>query len=104
MDLVLSFAFLSSFGIGLISCSNITIYIGGFIELNTTNGGWNSAGILPAVELAKTHINEESNVLKGIHLEVDMKDSKVRIATRTRLTTQDKVMKHFWRGLYNIKY
>lgn len=49
------------------------------MELNTTNGGWNSAGILPAIELAKAHINQNRNVLQGIKLEVDVKDSKVGI-------------------------
>jgi hypothetical protein len=41
------------------------------------NGGWNSAGIWPAIELAKTHINQKQDLLKGIKLEVDIKDSKV---------------------------
>ncbi|KAK3754479.1 hypothetical protein QZH41_018996, partial [Actinostola sp. cb2023] len=76
MDKMCTVLFLLSFGFGLLSCANVSIYIGGFVELNTSLGGWNSAGILPAVELAQRHINEQTNILKGIDLQVDMKDSK----------------------------
>lgn len=76
MESIYRVMFLISFGFCLISCSEITIYIGGFVELST-QGGWNSAGILPAIELATKHINRQPNILKDIELRVDMKDSKV---------------------------
>ena len=77
MDNVCVSVYFFSLCFGLYNCTNVSIYIGAFVELNTTNGGWNSAGIWPAVELARSHINERRDVLRGVSLEVDMKDSKV---------------------------
>lgn len=78
MDNICVTAFVLMLCFGLYSCANMPIYIGGFIDFNTSNGGWNSAGIWPAIELAKLHINRDPDLLKGIKLEVDVKDSKVR--------------------------
>lgn len=55
-----------------------TIYIGGLFGLDTSRGGWNSAGIIPAVQMAFEEINNSSKVLKDYHLELLIKDSQVR--------------------------
>lgn len=55
-----------------------TIYIGGLFGLDTSRGGWNSAGIIPAVQMAFEEINNSSKVLRDYHLELLIKDSQVR--------------------------
>ena len=62
------------------SCqSKETLYIGGLFGLDTTRGGWSSAGIIPAVQMAIDHINNSSEYLKDYHLELLIKDSQVRM-------------------------
>lgn len=54
-----------------------TLYIGGLFGIDTSRGGWNSAGIVPAVQMAIDEINNSSEVLKDYHLELLIKDSQV---------------------------
>ena len=54
-----------------------TLYIGGLFGLDTSRGGWNSAGIIPAVQMAIDEINNSSDILKDYHLELLIKDSQV---------------------------
>lgn len=55
-----------------------TLYIGGLFGLDTSRGGWNSAGIVPAVQMAIDEINNSSDYLRDYHLELLIKDSQVR--------------------------
>lgn len=57
--------------------SKETLYIGGLFGLDTSRGGWNSAGIVPAVQMAIDDINNSSEYLKDYHLELLIKDSQV---------------------------
>ena len=54
-----------------------TLYVGGLFGLDTSRGGWNSAGIIPAVQMAIDEINNSSDILKDYHLELLIKDSQV---------------------------
>lgn len=54
-----------------------TLYIGGLFGIDTSGGGWNSAGIIPAVQMAIDEINNSSEILKDYHLELLIKDSQV---------------------------
>ena len=54
-----------------------TLYIGGLFGIDTSRGGWNSAGIIPAVQMAIDEINNNSDVLRNYHLELLIKDSQV---------------------------
>ena len=54
-----------------------TLYIGGLFGIDTSAGGWNSAGIVPAVKLAFEDINNNSNVLRDYQLKLLIKDSQV---------------------------
>ena len=53
--------------------SKKTIYIGELFDLDTSRGGWNSAGIIPAVQMAFEEINNSSKVLKDYRLELLIK-------------------------------
>lgn len=54
-----------------------TLLIGGLFDIDTSRGGWNSAGIIPAVQMAFDDINNRSDILDGYRLELVIKDSKV---------------------------
>ena len=54
-----------------------TLYLGGLFGLDTNNGGWNSGGIVPAVQMAIDEINNSSAILKDYRLELLIKDSQV---------------------------
>lgn len=54
-----------------------TLYIGGLFGLDTSRGGWNSAGIIPAVQMAIDEINYSSDILKDYQLKLLIKDSQV---------------------------
>ena len=54
-----------------------TLYIGGLFGIDTSGGGWNSAGIIPAVQMAIDEINSNTEILKDYHLQLLIKDSQV---------------------------
>ena len=54
-----------------------TLYIGGLFGIDTSGGGWNSAGIIPAVQMAIDEINNNTEILKDYHLQLLLKDSQV---------------------------
>lgn len=53
------------------------LHIGGFIEVNTTDKGWNSAGIRPAIDLAVKQINNRTDILRDHTIQIHWKDTKV---------------------------
>lgn len=55
------------------------LHIGGFIEVNTTDKGWNSAGIRPAIDLAVKQINNRSDLLPNHTIQIHWKDTKVTL-------------------------
>ena len=57
-----------------------TLFIGGLFGIDTSGGGWNSAGIIPAVRMAFDDINNSSEVLRNYRLELLVKDAKVCVA------------------------
>lgn len=66
-------------------CKKSILHIGGFIEVNTTNKGWNSAGIQPAINLAVRQINNRSDILPNHTLLIHWRDTKV-ISCNTQRT------------------
>ncbi|XP_067038730.1 gamma-aminobutyric acid type B receptor subunit 2-like [Acropora muricata] len=67
------------------SCqSKETLYIGGLFGLDTARGGWSSAGIIPAVQMAIDDINNSSKCLKDYHLELLIKDSQCSVGEAVR--------------------
>ena len=61
------------------------LYIGGLFGIDTSGGGWNSAGIIPAVQMAFDDINNSSSVLSEYHLELLVKDSQVKASLHNLL-------------------
>ena len=53
------------------------LYIGGLFDIDTSQGGWNSGAIIPAVKMAFEDINNMTNVLPGYRLELLIRDVKV---------------------------
>lgn len=53
------------------------LQIGGLFGIDTSQGGWNSKGIIPAVEMAFEDINNSTKILQDYKLELLIKDSKV---------------------------
>ena len=55
------------------------LYIGGFFGVNISeNGAWSSAALIPALEMALDHVNNDSNVLVEYQLKYVWRDSKVK--------------------------
>lgn len=54
-----------------------TLHIGRFIHVNTTDKGWNSAGIRPAIDLAVKQINSRTDILPNHTIQIHWKDTKV---------------------------
>ena len=62
----------------VIQSVTLDLNVGAYFEDNTTNGGWNSAGVWPAVQLAVEHVNQRNDVLPGYRLKLHFKDTRVR--------------------------
>ena len=60
------------------STSKIDLYIGGFFGKNIKAGAWSSAALIPILEMALDHVNNDSNILVGYQLKYVWRDSKVR--------------------------
>ncbi|XP_078375007.1 gamma-aminobutyric acid type B receptor subunit 1-like [Oculina patagonica] len=58
------------------STSKIDLYIGGFFAKNIKDGGWSSAALIPALEMALDHVNNDSNILVDYQLKYVWRDSK----------------------------
>ncbi|XP_078359757.1 gamma-aminobutyric acid type B receptor subunit 1-like isoform X1 [Oculina patagonica] len=65
-----------------------TLFIGGLFGIDTSRGGWNSAGIIPAVQMAIDEINNSSEILKDYHLELLIKDSQCNVGEAVRRTLE----------------
>ena len=59
------------------SKSKIDLYIGGFFGVNITAGAWSSAALIPALEMALDHVNNDSSILADYQLKYVWRDSKV---------------------------
>ena len=62
----------------VIQSATLDLNVGAYFEFDTRNGGWNSAGVWPAVQLAVEHVNQRNDVLPGYRLMLHLKDSRVR--------------------------
>lgn len=70
--------FLTSFAKSDHSTSKTDLYIGGFFGVNIKAGAWSTAALIPALEMALDHVNNDSNILADYHLKYVWRDSKVR--------------------------
>ncbi len=53
--------------------------IAGFVDINVTENGWSSAGVVPAIEMALEDVNAREDLLSEYYLRWHPVDSKVRI-------------------------
>ena len=60
------------------STCKIDLYIGGFFGKNIKAGAWSSAALIPILEMALDHVNNDSNILVDYQLKYVWRDSKVR--------------------------
>ena len=59
------------------STPKIDLYIGGFFGVNIQEGGWSTAGVIPALEMALDHVNSDPSILVDYQLKYVWDDSKV---------------------------
>lgn len=53
------------------------LYIGSFFGVDIKkDGAWSSAGVIPAVEMALEHVNNDNSILAGYTLDYIWRDSK----------------------------
>lgn len=76
---VFSLQLIGLFFLTLVQSATLDLNVGAYFEINTTNRGWNSAGVWPAVQMAAEHVNQRGDVLPGYRLRLHLKDSRVRI-------------------------
>ena len=55
------------------------IYIAGLFPVTSLKGDMNAAGVLPSVQLALQHVNEDRHILPRHILELDYNDTKVSL-------------------------
>lgn len=53
------------------------IWIGAFLTVDVSGGGWSSEGVLPAIEMAIEDVNNDSAVLANYTLNMKWRDTKV---------------------------
>ena len=57
----------------------IDLFIGGFFGVNIKDGAWSSAALIPILEMALDHVNNNSNILADYQLKFVWRDSKVTV-------------------------
>ena len=62
----------------VIQSATLDLNVGAYFEFSTINGGWNSAGVWPAVQLAMEHVNQRNDVLPWYRFKLHLKDTRVR--------------------------
>ena len=66
------------FAANLASCtSEREIWIGAFLTVDVSAGGWSSEGILPAIQMAIEDVNNDSTILAEYDLRMEWRDTKV---------------------------
>lgn len=64
----------------LINCeSKKEIWIGAFLTIDVSGGGWSSEGVLPAIEMGVEDVNNDSTVLANYKLKLKWRDTKVSL-------------------------
>lgn len=59
------------------STNTTDLYIGGFFGVNIKKGAWSSAALIPILEMALEHVNNDPRILVGYQLKYVWNDSKV---------------------------
>ena len=67
------------------STTKIDLYIGGLFGVNVKNGGWSTAGVIPALEMALEHVNSDPGILVNYQLKYVWNDSRVCSQCRSRV-------------------
>ena len=67
------------------STTKIDLYIGGLFGVNVKNGGWSTAGVIPALEMALEHVNSDPGILVNYQLKYVWNDSRVCSLCRSRV-------------------
>ena len=67
------------------SMTKIDLYIGGLFGVNVKNGGWSTAGVIQALEMALEHVNSDPGILVNYQLKYVWNDSRVCSQCRSRV-------------------
>lgn len=59
------------------NCTKKELWVGAFSTVDTSGGGWNSAGAIPAIEMAVEDVNNDSSILTNYTLKMSWRDTKV---------------------------
>ena len=71
--------------------SKIALYIGGFFGVNIQEGAWSTAEVIPSLEMALEHVNNDPSILVDYQLKYVWNDSKVCSAYMTSTKIKNKV-------------
>ncbi|XP_031551321.1 gamma-aminobutyric acid type B receptor subunit 1-like [Actinia tenebrosa] len=58
------------------NCTKKELWVGAFSTVDTSGGGWNSAGAIPAIEMAVEDVNNNSSILTNYSLRMSWRDTK----------------------------
>ena len=68
------------FSLGLqLGLAKTDLWLGAFLTVNISAGGWQSAGILPAIEMAVDDVNNSTDILNDYTLKLSWRDTRVRM-------------------------
>lgn len=71
---------LSYFALNLSCCDGKKeLWLGAFLTVNISDGGWRSAGILPALQMAVEDVNNRSDILRDYTLKMSWRDTRVSV-------------------------
>jgi gamma-aminobutyric acid type B receptor len=77
LDLMFLVAVLLAVRSNLCNCTKKDLWIGAFLTVDISDGGWSSAGVLPAIEMAIDDVNNNSQILADYDLRMEWRDTKV---------------------------